>query len=82
MLAIFVLDVSLAFAGVEGSGERINTIAKQIAQPLGGVVIVYNLWRLYSNEHNKGKNALGLAIGAGLAAWDYTVELIKWIVVG
>ena len=69
-------------SSIQGFGTRVRDTARDILQPIGVVVAIYNGWQAFQNEHGRGKHIAG-AIGGGLVAmWDQTVNFIKYLIGG
>jgi len=78
-----VLLVSVeAFAGIEGSGRRLFDAAKEIFQPIATGMVLFTLWKAYSDDHNKGKWLIGTGVSGAIALWDQTIEFIKRLIGG
>ncbi len=82
-LAVFIVYVVIlvapqAFAFNPGDfGQNVANVAKQILQPLGWVIAVVKGAQVFTDEHNRVRNALYMIAGVALGFWDDTINFIK-----
>lgn len=82
LMAVLVLGIFVsvyAYTPYAGTGERLADFAKQIAQPVGGVIVGWRGYHLLTDEHNRMKNLGAVIAGGALAGWDYTIAFVKWL---